>query len=91
MTSQYRPGRSRLAKRALAALPLLALLLVAPAPAPAMTALKACTNAAWADYNTCLVESASSEWEMTECDVSFSFDYAECYAKYFAGIKNLFT
>jgi hypothetical protein len=80
MRTQYRPGQSRRAKPALAALPLLALLLVAPAPAPAMTSLLACRNAAWAEYNTCLVESGS-EWEKKECDYGFVAEYAGLYVR----------
>jgi hypothetical protein len=83
MAPLYRSGRSRSANRALAALPLLALLFLLPAPAPAATAseLRVCTDRAWADYNTCLVESGT-EWQRTGCDVGFSTDYTLCWARY---------
>jgi hypothetical protein len=92
MTSQYRQGRVRPATSALAALPLLALLLFAPSPAPAAQAgdLSTCTNQAWAEYNDCLMD-ASAEWMRTGCDVGFSAEYALCWAKYLGGIKDLFS
>lgn len=90
MGSQYRPGRSRVA-RALA-VPALALLLLSPAPAPAAEAgdLRACTDHAWADYNACLVQT-QTEWERTGCDVGFSTDYALCWAKYLGVLKAILT
>jgi hypothetical protein len=90
MTSQYRPAAPQRARRALAALPLLALLLISPARAPAAEAsnLKACTNGAWSEYNSCLVDTYS-EWERTECDISFSADYALCYARYFGLVRSV--
>lgn len=90
MTSQFRSATPRRANRALAALPLLALLLLSPARAPAAEAsnLKACTNGAWAEYNSCLVDSYSG-WERTECDITFSSDYALCYARYFGLVRSI--
>jgi len=92
MASLHRPDRSRRVRRALAALPLLALLLIAPARSPAAVAgdLYACTQRAWDDYNTCLVQT-STEWERTGCDVAFSTDYALCWARYFGTIRDLLT
>lgn len=92
MAPQYLTGRSRPAARALLALPFLALLLLAPAAAPAATSseLKQCTDKAWAEYNTCLVQT-SSEWERNGCDVAFSTDYAMCWAKYLGTIKAFFA
>jgi len=91
MASQFRPGRFRLAARALT-VPLLSLLLLSPAPAPAAVAsdLRVCTDKAWAEYNSCLVQTGS-EWERTGCDVGFSTDYALCWAKYIGVVKALLT
>ena len=90
MASLYRPARTRWVRRALAALPLLSLLLLAPAPSPAATAsdLYTCTRRVWAEYNSCLVET-STEWERTGCDVAFSADYALCWARYLGMMKDI--
>ena len=93
MCSSYRSGRARRATRALAALPLLALLLLSPARTPAAMAtgdLRQCTDRAWADYNSCLVWTAT-EWERTGCDVGFSTDYALCWARYLGAIRALLS
>jgi hypothetical protein len=90
MAARFTPGLTRVA-RALA-VPLLALLALSPSPAPAAEAsdLRVCTDKAWAEYNTCLVQ-ASSEWQRTGCDVGFSADYTLCWAMYIGTIKGLLT
>ena len=82
MSRSYQPAPRRPARRALAALALFALLpLLMSAPATGTSMLATCTDSAWSDYNTCLVDS-STWWMRTGCDVGFSADYAYCWAKY---------
>lgn len=44
--------------------------------------LRDCTNAAWADYNACLMETNSS-WVRLGCDISFQAEYALCWSNYY--------
>ena len=55
--------------------------LAVPRPAAGALALRECTNAAWADYNSCLMET-SSWWVQKGCDISFQAEYVRCWAKW---------
>ena len=73
---------------------LFASLSLAPAPAVAAEAEDAeagkCQDAAWAEYNTCLMNSGNLEWAKKECDIEFQADYTACYTKVLKGILSLF-
>ena len=75
-------GRNPFRVLALAAA-LFASLTLAPAPTLAAEAEEAeagkCQDAAWAEYNSCLMNSGNLEWAKKECDAEFSTNYADCY------------
>lgn len=65
----------------------LAALAAAARPAAATTSpLRTCTNAAWADYNDCLMET-DSWWVRKGCDIAFEAEYVRCYAYYYKDIS----
>lgn len=73
-------------KRALHALILTAATL---APATARAEMSKCTDQAWANYNTCLMNSGGFEWARRECDIEFQAEYLACYGAIITGLFGL--
>lgn len=51
------------------------------AEAEQMLPLRECTNAAWADYNSCLME-ADDWFHRKGCDIYFQAEYLRCWGKW---------
>jgi hypothetical protein len=56
-------------------------------PVLAGTQFNACTQAAWASYNSCL-RNASFGWERALCDLAFEADVVFCGAVYYRTVKS---
>lgn len=87
---------ARRTRAQLAALFALAIVCIAPLSLRALEAAEGpgagtqyveCSNQAWKDYNSCLVQS-TWEWEKKICDIAFSADQAFCISVYYRRLVN---